>query len=294
MTSAAGGRAGEGSLQIMYGIGGEHDLSERELAAPARLARLARRCASATAPGTRSSSTSTASCSTRCTSTASGSATCTRRSRRSSPTSPTPRRGAGARRDSGIWEMRGEPRHHLSSKVMCWVALDRAVEARAAARRAREGARSGRPRATRSARRSSTRGWSEERQAYAQSFDSDELDGAAAADADLRLPARDRRAHALDDRGDRARPDRGRAGAALPRRGGAERRRPDRRGGHVRDLLVLARLLPRAGRRGRARRGAVRPARRLRQRPRACSARRSTPPTASSSATSRRPTATSG
>src|SRR5215210_2544545 len=31
MTSAAGGRAGEGSLQIMYGIGGEHDLSEREL-----------------------------------------------------------------------------------------------------------------------------------------------------------------------------------------------------------------------------------------------------------------------
>ena len=32
MTSSAGGRAGEGSLQIMYGIGGEHDLSERELA----------------------------------------------------------------------------------------------------------------------------------------------------------------------------------------------------------------------------------------------------------------------
>src|SRR5829696_526983 len=31
MTSAAGGRAGEGSLQIMYGIGGEHDLSERTL-----------------------------------------------------------------------------------------------------------------------------------------------------------------------------------------------------------------------------------------------------------------------
>ena len=62
MTSSAGGRAGEGSLQIMYGIGGEHDLSERELAAPARLARLARRCASATAPGTRRSSTSTASC----------------------------------------------------------------------------------------------------------------------------------------------------------------------------------------------------------------------------------------
>src|SRR5919205_543205 len=32
MTSSAGGRAGEGSLQIMYGIGGEHDLTEHELA----------------------------------------------------------------------------------------------------------------------------------------------------------------------------------------------------------------------------------------------------------------------
>ena len=31
MTSSAGGRASERSLQIMYGIGGEHDLSEREL-----------------------------------------------------------------------------------------------------------------------------------------------------------------------------------------------------------------------------------------------------------------------
>ncbi len=31
MTSSAGGRVQGGSLQIMYGIGGEHDLSEREL-----------------------------------------------------------------------------------------------------------------------------------------------------------------------------------------------------------------------------------------------------------------------
>ena len=30
--------------------------------------------------------------------------------------------------DRGIWEVRGEPRHFLYSKVMCWVALDRAIQ----------------------------------------------------------------------------------------------------------------------------------------------------------------------
>jgi len=29
--------------------------------------------------------------------------------------------------DAGIWEMRDEPRHFLHSRVMCWVALDRAI-----------------------------------------------------------------------------------------------------------------------------------------------------------------------
>src|SRR5205807_8824733 len=28
--------------------------------------------------------------------------------------------------DQGIWEARGEPQHYVSSKLMCWVALDRA------------------------------------------------------------------------------------------------------------------------------------------------------------------------
>ncbi|AKV00784.1 Glucoamylase [Labilithrix luteola] len=31
--------------------------------------------------------------------------------------------------DFGIWEVRGEPRHFTHSKVMCWVAFDRAVQA---------------------------------------------------------------------------------------------------------------------------------------------------------------------
>ena len=29
--------------------------------------------------------------------------------------------------DQGIWEIRGNPRDFLYSKLMCWVALDRAV-----------------------------------------------------------------------------------------------------------------------------------------------------------------------
>jgi GH15 family glucan-1,4-alpha-glucosidase len=38
--------------------------------------------------------------------------------------------------DQGIWEARGEPKHYTSSKLMCWVALDRG--ARLAARRGKE------------------------------------------------------------------------------------------------------------------------------------------------------------
>jgi GH15 family glucan-1,4-alpha-glucosidase len=32
------------------------------------------------------------------------------------------------RPDQGIWEARGEPQHYVSSKLMCWVALDRAAK----------------------------------------------------------------------------------------------------------------------------------------------------------------------
>jgi GH15 family glucan-1,4-alpha-glucosidase len=38
--------------------------------------------------------------------------------------------------DQGIWEARGEPRHYVSSKLMCWVAMDRG--ARLAERRGHE------------------------------------------------------------------------------------------------------------------------------------------------------------
>ena len=34
----------------------------------------------------------------------------------------------GANRTRGIWEARGKPQHYVSSKLMCWVALDRAAK----------------------------------------------------------------------------------------------------------------------------------------------------------------------
>src|SRR4051795_1492632 len=80
-------------------------------------------------------------------------------------------------RDAGMWEMRGEHQHHLSSKMFCWVALDRAVKLAPKlgdfAKAHEWGAERDRIRAA-----ILERGWSEKRQAYAQAFDSDELDAA--------------------------------------------------------------------------------------------------------------------
>ncbi len=36
---------------------------------------------------------------------------------------------AWRQKDQGLWEMRGEPRHFTHSKVLCWVAFDRAIKA---------------------------------------------------------------------------------------------------------------------------------------------------------------------
>jgi GH15 family glucan-1,4-alpha-glucosidase len=176
MTSAAGGRAGEGSLQIMYGIGGEHDLSERELphlsgwrgSRPVRVGNGAWDQVQLDVYGELLNALHLY-------------------QDRLGDLHPEIQAfvadlaDTAARRwtetDSGMWEMRGESRHHLSSKVLCWTALDRAVklapqlgahakvEAWAAVRdEIREAILS--------------RGWSERRQAFAQSFDSDELDAA--------------------------------------------------------------------------------------------------------------------
>ena len=176
MTSSAGGRASERSLQIMYGISGEHDLSERELphlcgwrdSAPVRVGNGAWGQTQLDVYGELLNSLYLY-------------------REQLGELHPEIQRfvadlaNTAARRwretDAGMWEMRGEPRHHLSSKVLCWVALDRAVKL---ADRLGMHADVEHWARERDMIREAvlTRGWSETRQAYAQSFDSDELDAA--------------------------------------------------------------------------------------------------------------------
>ncbi len=77
--------------------------------------------------------------------------------------------------DQGIWEVRGGPRHFVYSKVMCWVALDRAIamaERLDAADHVAVWAR-----ARKAIRKEvERRGWNVRLGAFTQSFDSDELD----------------------------------------------------------------------------------------------------------------------
>jgi alpha,alpha-trehalase len=77
--------------------------------------------------------------------------------------------------DQGIWEIRGAPRHFLYSKLMCWVALDRAIRL---AERLDALDRVDRWQATRDeiADAIMTRGWNEQVGAFTQSFGSHELD----------------------------------------------------------------------------------------------------------------------
>jgi alpha,alpha-trehalase len=175
MTSAAGGGA---SLQIMYGIGGEHDLSERELShlrgwrdsRPVRVGNGAWGQTQLDVYGELLNSIHLY--------------------REHLPDHLMHAEiqefvafladSAASRwreTDAGMWEMRGEPRHHLSSKVLCWVALDRAVKLAPALG---EFAKADGWERERDAIREAIleRGWSEAKQAFAQSFDADELDAA--------------------------------------------------------------------------------------------------------------------
>jgi alpha,alpha-trehalase len=178
MTSSAGAHVGDRDMQqIMFGIGGEHDLSERELphlsgyrgSQPVRIGNGAWTQSQLDVYGELLSAIHLY-------------------REKLGVLHPEIQRyvaflaDAAARgwheRDAGMWEMRGEPRHHLSSKVLCWAALDRAVKL---GPQLGEFARTEAWADERDRVRAAIleRGYSEARGAYAQSFDADELDAAA-------------------------------------------------------------------------------------------------------------------
>ncbi|WP_433420774.1 glycoside hydrolase family 15 protein [Microtetraspora malaysiensis] len=127
MTTAAATYEPGRALQIMFGVGGEHDLSERELphlrgwrdSRPVRTGNDAWRQAQIDVYGALLGAAG-------------------RLADQLTWIDPDERGFLAAladaaacqwsRPDHGIWEIRGDPRHYVYSKVMCWVALDRAIE----------------------------------------------------------------------------------------------------------------------------------------------------------------------
>ena len=195
ITSAAAGSLDQGAdLQIMFGIGGERDLTERELphltgwrnSAPVRvgndawnqrqldvygelLSAVFRLSDHLFDPATRRV----------------GPLAAPEKWGAPPDLTPATKRFLGelgdvaARRwtekDHGIWEVRGEPRDFLYSKLMCWVALDRAV---ALADRLGVSDRVDAWKQTQNEIHQAimTKGWSDRANAFTQSFGSDELD----------------------------------------------------------------------------------------------------------------------
>ncbi|HSE08781.1 MAG TPA: glycoside hydrolase family 15 protein [Nocardioidaceae bacterium] len=125
-TAAASGVGPESALQIMFGIGGEHDLTERTLdhlegwrgSSPVRAGNGAWNQQQVDVYGELlgaahrlSDQLTTLDTDTRRFLVALADAAAVR----------------WREPDQGIWEVRGDPQHFLYSKVMCWVALDRAI-----------------------------------------------------------------------------------------------------------------------------------------------------------------------
>ncbi len=177
MAAAAAARVHDDDLQIMFGVGGEHDLTERELghlagwreSRPVRVGNGAWKQRQLDVYGELLSAA--------------------RRLRdqlgsldRATQDFLVEVADTAADRweesDQGIWEVRGEPRHFLHSKLMCWVALDSAIEL---ADQLGAGDHVERWDGTRRRIREAieTRGWSESAGAFTQSFGSRDLDASA-------------------------------------------------------------------------------------------------------------------
>ena len=196
-SSAAGSLDGDGDLQIMFGIGGERDLTERVLphlegwrhSAPVRVGNGAWNQRQLDVYGELLGAVDRLS-----------DHLFDDTSRRVGPMADPDRWSAppdlapatcrflvqladtAARRwqdkDQGIWEVRGEPRDFVYSKLMCWVALDRAI---GLADRLDASDRVEAWGQTRTRIRGAilTRGWSDRAGAFTQSFGSDELDASS-------------------------------------------------------------------------------------------------------------------
>lgn len=78
-------------------------------------------------------------------------------------------------KDQGIWEVRSEPRHYVHSKVMCWLALDCALRLKDLLGAEDHVERWAEAREE-IAQEVLQRGWSERAGAFTQTFDSDDLD----------------------------------------------------------------------------------------------------------------------
>ena len=80
--------------------------------------------------------------------------------------------------DQGIWEVRGEPRHYLHSKLMCWVAVDRAISL-AVILQSTEKVPHWTEARDAIAASIRTEGWSGTANAYTQAYGSEDLDASA-------------------------------------------------------------------------------------------------------------------
>ena len=81
-------------------------------------------------------------------------------------------------RDQGIWEVRGEPRHYLYSKLMCWVAVDRAITL-AGVLQATDRVPRWRDARELIAESIRANGWSDAAGAYTQAYGAEQLDASA-------------------------------------------------------------------------------------------------------------------
>jgi GH15 family glucan-1,4-alpha-glucosidase len=192
-TSAAGTLDRGGDLQIMFGIGGERDLSERELphlegwrhSAPVRVGNGAWNQRQLDVYGELLSAVYRLSDHVFDNTSRVGPTASPDRWGAPPDLAPVTRRffvqladTAALRwqeKDQGLWEVRGEPRDFLYSKLMCWVALDRAV-ALADPLDASDRVEAWKQTQAQIREAILTKGWSDRANAFTQSFGSDDLD----------------------------------------------------------------------------------------------------------------------